>query len=146
MARDATAVWQRSSIYKLQYQTYWQDPLSGNGPDGDVYIGWINDFYGEVYASSGGIPDPAKDQTDNVDGCYIMERNADGTCRAWRRPLTTSAEVETALAAQGLRLPTCDEWERACGAGATTLFRWGDDTPADFYPGEASAEDRRLGR
>jgi hypothetical protein len=82
----------------------------------------------------------------HLDGCYIMERNADGTCRAWRRPLTTSAEVETALAAQGLRLPTCDEWERACGAGATTLFRWSDDTPADFYPGEASAEDRRQRR
>jgi hexose oxidase len=71
VAREATAVWQRSSIYKLQYQTYWQDPLSGDGPDGHVYIGWINDFYGEVYAASGGIPDPAKDTTNNVDGCYI---------------------------------------------------------------------------
>jgi hypothetical protein len=79
----------------------------------------------------------------HLDGCYVIERSADGTCRAWRRRLTTSAEVETALAAQGMRLPTCDEWERACGAGATTLFRWGDDTPADFYPGEASAEDRQ---
>jgi hypothetical protein len=38
-----------------------------------------------------------------------------------------------------MRLPTCDAWERACGAGATTLFRWVTTTPADFYPGEASA-------
>jgi Berberine and berberine like len=27
--------------------------------------------YREVYAASGGIPDPAKDPTNNVDGCYI---------------------------------------------------------------------------
>jgi len=71
VAPQATAVAQRSSIYKLQYQTYWQSPLSGDGPDGDLYIGWIDDFYREVYAASGGIPDPANDPTGNVDGCYI---------------------------------------------------------------------------
>ena len=71
VAPQSTAVWQRSSIFKLQYQTYWQDPMSGNGPNGDVYIGWINDFYREVYAAYGGIPDPSRDPTDNVDGCYI---------------------------------------------------------------------------
>ena len=71
VAPGATAVPQRSSIFKLQYQTYWQNALSGDGPDADVYIGWINDFYREVYAATGGIPDPAKDPTDNVDGCYI---------------------------------------------------------------------------
>jgi formylglycine-generating enzyme required for sulfatase activity len=34
----------------------------------------------------------------------------------------------------GLRLSTPDEWEYACGAGASTLFRWGDDTPDSGYP------------
>lgn len=34
----------------------------------------------------------------------------------------------------GLRLSTPDEWEYACGAGALTLFRWGDDTPESGYP------------
>ena len=44
-APDATAVAQRSSIMKLQYQTYWTHV------EGDGYnIGWINDFYSSVYA------------------------------------------------------------------------------------------------
>ncbi|MFC5751504.1 hypothetical protein [Actinomadura rugatobispora] len=39
------------------------------------------------------------------------------------------------MASKGMRLLTPDEWEHACGAGAATLFRWGDDCPADRYPG-----------
>ena len=34
----------------------------------------------------------------------------------------------------GFRLPTSDEWEWACGAGAQSLWRWGDDCPMDGYP------------
>ena len=41
---------------------------------------------------------------------------------------TVDGEVAR-LAAAGQRLLTPDEWEHACGAGATTLFRWGDDNP-----------------
>lgn len=41
-----------------------------------------------------------------------------------------------ALAALGLRTTSPDEWEWACGAGAATLFRWGDDSPDDGYPVE----------
>ncbi|MFJ9519877.1 hypothetical protein ACIRPK_16655 [Kitasatospora sp. NPDC101801] len=43
-------------------------------------------------------------------------------------------ELPAVLAARGLRLPTADEWEHACGAGAGTLFRWGDDCPLDRIP------------
>lgn len=43
-------------------------------------------------------------------------------------------EVPGLLAARGLRPPTPDEWEHACGAGAGTLFRWGDTYPADCSP------------
>ncbi|WP_266998714.1 hypothetical protein [Streptomyces sp. NBC_00354] len=35
------------------------------------------------------------------------------------------------LAARGLRMPSADEWEHACGAGAGTLFRWGNECPLD---------------
>ncbi|MEU0004945.1 hypothetical protein ABZ079_11755 [Streptomyces sp. NPDC006314] len=44
------------------------------------------------------------------------------------------AGMPAALAARGLRLPTPDEWEHACGAGAGTLFRWGDTCPLDRVP------------
>jgi hexose oxidase len=71
VAAQATAVWQRSSVMKLQYQSYWQDPDSGPSPNGDAHIRWINDFYRDVYAAYGGIPDPARDPTGNVDGCYV---------------------------------------------------------------------------
>lgn len=37
-------------------------------------------------------------------------------------------------ASLGVRPASPDEWEHACGAGATTLFRWGDDSPGDGYP------------
>lgn len=46
------------------------------------------------------------------------------------------ADVPAALAARGLRMPSSDEWEHACGAGAGTLFRWGDDCPLDRIPYE----------
>lgn len=32
-------------------------------------------------------------------------------------------DMPAALAARGLRMPSYDEWEHACGAGADTLFR-----------------------
>ena len=46
----------------------------------------------------------------------------------------THASLLAALAAEGMRLPTSDEWEFLCGAGAQTLFRWGDHTPGHCYP------------
>ncbi|GAA1173599.1 hypothetical protein F4556_007088 [Kitasatospora gansuensis] len=44
------------------------------------------------------------------------------------------ADMPAALAARGLRLPSADEWEHACGAGADTLFRWGNECPLDRIP------------
>jgi hypothetical protein len=44
------------------------------------------------------------------------------------------ADMPAALAARGVRMPSSDEWEHACGAGAATLFRWGNDCPLDRIP------------
>ncbi|MCX4549976.1 hypothetical protein [Streptomyces sp. NBC_01500] len=52
-------------------------------------------------------------------------------------PLTEPpADMPAVLAARGLRMPSSDEWEHACGAGADTLFRWGNDCPLDDIPYE----------
>lgn len=79
-------------------------------------------------------------------GGGVMERGRDGVCRAWRRRPATHANIAASLALKGMRLPTCDEWEWACGAGADTLFRWGNDCPTDFYPIGESPEQVRLRR
>lgn len=42
--------------------------------------------------------------------------------------------VVAALAADGLRLLTADEWEHACSGGTRTLWRWGDACPGDCEP------------
>ena len=74
---DATPVPQRSSILKLQYQTYWINAAKPGDSDrepwraqAEAHLGWINDFYRDVYAEYGGTPDPARDDTGTVDGCY----------------------------------------------------------------------------
>jgi FAD/FMN-containing dehydrogenase len=64
----ATAVPQRSSIMKLQYQTYWTDPA-----DNAVNLDWIRRFYRSVYASTGGTPVP----NGVTDGCYVNYPDAD---------------------------------------------------------------------
>ncbi|HZC62730.1 MAG TPA: BBE domain-containing protein, partial [Streptosporangiaceae bacterium] len=68
LAPDATAVAQRSSIMKLQYQTYWISP-----EDDEVNLGWINGFYARVYAASGGVP--ASNRV--TDGCFINYPDVD---------------------------------------------------------------------
>ncbi|GGX84646.1 hypothetical protein GCM10010358_43600 [Streptomyces minutiscleroticus] len=54
------------------------------------------------------------------------------------------AGTAAALAARGLRMPTPEEWEHACGAGAGTLFHWGDHCPLDRVPyGDATGPHTR---
>jgi hypothetical protein len=79
VAREATAVWQRDSIYKLQYQTYWQIDRTGvvAQATGDLNLGWIRDFYADIYSATNGIPDPAADATGQLDGCYINYPDVD---------------------------------------------------------------------
>ncbi len=69
---DATAIAQRDSIFKLQYQTYWTYKKND-----DAHLEWIRQFYSEMYASLGNVPDPTQDPTNNVDGCYYNYCDSD---------------------------------------------------------------------
>ena len=53
-------------------------------------------------------------------GALVAQKPGGGAGHAW---------MLGGLAARGLRPPSPDEWEYACGAGAVTLFRWGDEYP-----------------
>jgi FAD/FMN-containing dehydrogenase len=66
VAREATAVPQRSSILKLQYQTYWTAP-----EDDRVNLAWINGFYRDMYGDRGPMPDKV------FDGCYVNYCDSD---------------------------------------------------------------------
>jgi FAD/FMN-containing dehydrogenase len=57
---DRTAVPQRSSILKLQYQTYWTTEA-----ETEKNLRWINDFYVAMYGDRGPQPDGT------MDGCYV---------------------------------------------------------------------------
>jgi hypothetical protein len=82
---ETTAVWQRSSLFKLQYQTYWQDVDSGPSLDGDAHVQWINAFYRDMYAAYGGVPDPARDPSGTVDGCYVNYPDSDLNAHGGRK-------------------------------------------------------------
>lgn len=66
VAPDATAVAQRSSIMKLQYQTYWW-------PESETQqnLDWIRGFYDEMYGPDGPQPDGT------MDGCYVNYPDSD---------------------------------------------------------------------
>ena len=59
----------------------------------------------------------------------VQSEEADVLAASDGEDLDDHAALMAALERRGLRPPTPDEWEYACGAGATTLFRWGDDHP-----------------
>lgn len=49
-------------------------------------------------------------------------------------PPPTYRDTVARVAAEGFRLPTSNEWEYACAAGARTLWRWGDRCPPIDIP------------
>jgi FAD/FMN-containing dehydrogenase len=62
----ATAVPQRDSIMKLQFQTYWTDEA-----DDEANLAWIREFYIDMYGAAGPVPD------DTMDGCYVNYPDVD---------------------------------------------------------------------
>ena len=64
-----TAVSHRSSIMKLQYQTYWTDP-----DEDRTHLEWLRRFYRDVYRRCHNS-EPTPDGV--VDGCYVNYPDAD---------------------------------------------------------------------
>ncbi|WP_024804817.1 FAD-binding oxidoreductase [Nocardia sp. BMG51109] len=64
-APGATATVHRGAIARLLYSAPWLDPA-----EDALHLAWIRDFYREVYAATGGVPDPA-------DGAYINYPDSD---------------------------------------------------------------------
>jgi formylglycine-generating enzyme required for sulfatase activity len=81
---------------------------------------------------------PSKVQVCRGDSTVRVQRDEEGTIRAERAAACTHRQLAAQLAKTGFRFPTSDEWEYACGAGADTLFRWGDHVPCDRYPTDVS--------
>jgi hexose oxidase len=79
VCRTDTAAWHRVSKLQLQYQTYWSpeiDSLSAIELE-DIHLGWIRDFYADMYSHLGGKPNPTRDSAGQWDGCYINYPDSD---------------------------------------------------------------------
>jgi hypothetical protein len=75
------------------------------------------------------------------DSSTRVNRDHNGTIIAQRAVVLTHDDFARQLAREGFRLLTSDEWEYACGAGAPTLFRWGDHVPCDRNPTDVIPEE-----
>jgi hypothetical protein len=74
---------------------------------------------------------------------FLLEAEATGGTRfiykdgerIYHKPTRVSyRQAQERITQEGLRLPTSDEWEYACAAGARTPWRWGDDCPMIHIP------------
>ncbi|OKJ52652.1 FAD-binding oxidoreductase [Streptomyces sp. CB02261] len=75
VAPDATAVPQRDSILKASYSAgAWTAP-----EEDELHIAWVRRFYQDVYAETGGVPEPG----DVNDGSYISYPDVDLADPAW---------------------------------------------------------------
>jgi FAD binding domain/Berberine and berberine like len=74
VASSATAVAQRDSVMKLNYNSYWTDPAADAGN-----LAWVREFYRDVYAGTGGVPVPNA----QVDGCFINYADVDVADPHW---------------------------------------------------------------
>jgi FAD binding domain/Berberine and berberine like len=73
VAPTATAVPQRDSIMKLQYQTYWTVPAQDQG-----HLDFLRGFYQDVYAETGGFPEISDAGHDlDTDGAYVNYPDVD---------------------------------------------------------------------
>ena len=55
VAPEATALAQRDSLSTLHHVSYWTDPAQDSW-----HLDWIRGFYQDVYADTGGVPQPQR--------------------------------------------------------------------------------------
>lgn len=72
----ATANAQRSSVFKMCFQTFWPDRK-----DDAFYLDWIRGLYADFFAESKGVPLIG----DQMDGCYINYPDSDMADPAYNR-------------------------------------------------------------
>ncbi|GAA1392526.1 FAD-binding oxidoreductase [Kitasatospora putterlickiae] len=77
--RDSTetAAAQRDSVLKLQYQTYWTDPVQDAG-----HLDYLRGLYQDTYRTTGGVPEIDTD----TDGAYVNYPDVDLGTTADRNP------------------------------------------------------------
>jgi hypothetical protein len=90
-----------------------------------------------------GLPSGYQKYTNSISGerRIRVTRHEGGDLTAEIAIQPTHESLVADLRDKGFRFPTSDEWEYACGAGAGTLFRWGDHVPCDRYPTDISPEE-----
>lgn len=79
-----TAVAQRDSALKVQYQVYWPSQSSD-----ERHIGWLRSLYYAVYSDKDGVPI----SDDDTDGCYVNYPDVDLNDTLWNRSDYTWAEL-----------------------------------------------------
>jgi hypothetical protein len=110
-------------------------------------VGWTSiDFDDEdvrrMIADMPPGPGPYTSTTSRGGSEVRVHKSVDGRINAERAiDDATHAVLSRQLAQDHFRFPTSDEWEVLCGAGARTLFRWGDHVPCDRYPTDISPEE-----
>jgi FAD/FMN-containing dehydrogenase len=76
VAPRATAYPHRESVFKMMWMSLWTDAA-----DDDTYVRWNREFYGEMYADTGGVPVP----NGVTDGCYVNYPDVDLNDRRFNR-------------------------------------------------------------
>lgn len=89
---DHTAIYQRDSIAKLQYQSYWTTNV-GPGYDDEMlqeaHLTWMRNIYEGIYLDTGGVPSGP-----NLQGCYYNYPDIDlGSTAADTPPLEKALEL-----------------------------------------------------
>ncbi|MGE0713298.1 MAG: hypothetical protein AB7N76_35700 [Planctomycetota bacterium] len=106
-------------------------------PGGEVELGWAGDLRAGLNLEPHALlPDFAGVQLAPERRGRLRPFLIERTPPDPVEPEASHADLVAALAAQGRRLPTPDEWEHACSGGSRALFRWGPRAPRGLFDPE----------